>query len=652
MTEPVSPDHAGIWAASLWDDAASRWTEREGQDRNYRLHVVHPAIRKILRERFPDGGIRLLDLGCGDGSFLDDAENAALLRDGAYYGVDVSPELVGRAEEKHHGPGRTFGIADLAAPGDGLLPGGENAWNCALSVFVVQEMPDLTVFFERLWRIAAPGTCVIVVTVHSAFGGWLRDAGRMPEAGLDPGEDWRWAGRYPIVDEPREPFYLPYFHRTEEDYRAAFERAGFRIRDVRGIPDGDERARLRAEGISPFIPFETNAYWPRMAEGPSGMLILAERGEHPVESRRHRMLLPAVMTGGRSYEELREYFMGLLEKADAPLRLETYQGPETYDLDRVTYIIPPVTDANQRDHWNPGNIYVVRSGTVAIGRVFYTRSSGEYLVEELILARGDIFGEFEVPLSILGSPASWDGKLPPRFNMTYGAWASGPALNWAMAYPRYIPRESVARENARVAVHPFYIKSKNIRPETKAEVFIVPIERFEEILSANAGAAAWFLTDVLWKTRLYFEPPSEGYGRSPSDTIARLLIRIMAYRIRVGLVVREERDGRTVCRTFLGPAEWVKYGLGSFAALLMEQVRSGGNVREQRELDVFPREMEGHLRAAYHFPVKDLDDDMLRAMGCRPEVDRDDGRFGLLTGIRMELDDLDFFKEYLLERGE
>lgn len=371
------------------------------------------------------------------------------------------------------------------------------------------------------------------------------------------------------------------------------------------------------------------------------------------DSKRRGPALPEVMTGGRSYEELRVHFMELLAGEEAPLRMETYRDPGLYDPDRVTYIIPPVTDVAQREGWSPGNIYVVKRGAVAIGRVFYTKSSGEYLIEELILNRGDIFGEFEVPLSILGSPAAWEAKLPPRFNMTYGAWASGPALNWAMAYPRYIPRDSMVRDNARVAVHPFYIKSKNIRPETEAEVFIIPIERFERILAAHPEATTWFLTNVLWKTRLYFEPPSEGYGRSPSDLIARLLIRILAYRIRLGLVVRDVSGSRTGCRTFIGPTEWLKYGLGSFAAPLVEVVRAaGGSQREQTDLDVFPDELGKHLHVSYHYPVKDLDDGMLRAMGCHPEEDRHEGRYGLLTGIRMELDDLDYFKEYLLERGE
>ncbi len=359
------------------------------------------------------------------------------------------------------------------------------------------------------------------------------------------------------------------------------------------------------------------------------------------------------MTGGRSYEELRERFMELIVANASSLQLMNYSSPELYNPDRVTYIIPPVTDIERRGDWNPGNIYVVKDGIVAIGRVFYTRTSGEYLIEELILKKGDIFGEFEVPLSILRNTESDETKLPPRFNMTYGAWASGPALNWAMAYPRDIERDSVVPENAKVAVHPFYIKSKNIRPETNANVILLPVEQFEDIVSSYPEAMTWFLMNVLRKTRLYFEPPSHGYGRSPMDIISRMFIRILAYRIRLGLIVTEYKGDKTSCRTFIGPTEWLKYGLGAFMTDLKEIIHStGGKIREPIRLPIFNDELGNTADVTVHSPVKDLDDQMLVAMGCFPEEDRRENRYGLLTGIKMTVHNLDFFNNYLLEKGE
>lgn len=361
--------------------------------------------------------------------------------------------------------------------------------------------------------------------------------------------------------------------------------------------------------------------------------------------------LPEAMTGGRSYEELRTYFMSLLK--DAPGERQVFDSPELYSPNRVTYIIPPVTDIEHRDEWKPGNMYIVEDGVVAIGRVFYTRTSGEYLIEELVLRRGDIFGEFEVPLSILGSADTMNAQLPPRFNMTYGAWASGPALNWSMAYPREIPRDTVVPENAKLAAHPFYIKSKNIRPHTGATVYVMPVHDFEALAVSHPAAMTWFLTNVLLKTRLYFEPPSQGYGRLPVDSLARLFIRILAYRLRLGIVVTGQDGSRKTCRTFLGPTEWLRYGLGAFMTDLKEVSHdAGAGAREPFRLPVFGDELESLIEVTAHFPVKDIDDEMLTAMGCAPDEDRRENRYGLLSGIRIDCSDIDRFNRYLLERGE
>jgi hypothetical protein len=358
------------------------------------------------------------------------------------------------------------------------------------------------------------------------------------------------------------------------------------------------------------------------------------------------------MTGDRSYFELRDSFMELV-KASPSASVTSYTSPELYSENRVTYIIPPVTDIEQRDEWNPGDIYVVNGGTVVIGRVFYTRTSGEYLIEELVLKEGDIFGEFEVPLTILGHPHEMMGTFPPRFSMTYGAWASGPALNWAMSYPRDIARDSVVPENAKVAVHPFYIKSKNIRPVTGADVITLPAVEFEHIVSTHPEAMTWFLMNVLRKTRLYFEPPSQGYGRSPVDIVGRLIIRLLAYRIRLGIAVFSEENGRKTCSTFLGPTEWLKFGLSTFMTDMKEVIHElGAKTREALVLPVFNDELADIVEITAHYPVKDLDDEILEAMGCLPEEDRKENRYGLLTGIKVTCRDIAAFNDYLITKGE
>ncbi len=363
--------------------------------------------------------------------------------------------------------------------------------------------------------------------------------------------------------------------------------------------------------------------------------------------------MPDVMTGGRSYTELHDRFMEILQKKAGSGEIRTFNSPELYDTNRVSYIIPPITDIEKRGDWKPGSIYIVQDGTVAIGSVGYTRTSGEFLIEELILRRGDIFGEYEVPLSVIAHAVPGVEIFPPRFNMTYGAWATGPSLNWSMAYPRHIIRDEIVPESAKVGVHPFYIKSKNIRPETCAVVMVIPVGIFESLISEHPEAMTWFLMNVLRKTRLYFEPPSQGYGRSSVDIISRFIIRILAYRIRHNIVVSEKNNGKTACRTFIGPTEWLKYVFGTYMADLKEVVHSaGGTTREPVSLPLFSDELENLIEVVSHYPVKDVDDTMLGTMGCSPEEDRHENRYGLLSGIMIRLHDLDAFNRYLLEKGE
>lgn len=659
---------AETWADNVWHDAYTRWSGRSGQDKSYRWNVIHPAIVKILEERFKGKHLRILDLGCGDGVMLDNYKSWELMgNDGFYLGIDVSPELLEEARKSHQEKNVRFIEGNLTDPDlPRIIASQETSrWDCILSVFVIQEIPDIRSFLDNLAPLFETDTLGLIITVHPDFAEWLKKTEKIRIAEDESHDDssrdslWQWAGYYPIVDEPTETFYLPHFQRSIEEYRSLIEQAGMTIEKIIELPEKEhDLPHLVKQGFSPFTPFESNVYWPRMGQEPSSVAFIVKKKPKKPKSagKKHaRDKIPGVppeITGNRSWDELRDRFMELLAASDRA-EIRHYSGPELFSYNRVTYIIPPITDIEHRADWKPGDIYVVRDGSVAIGSVCYTRTSGEYLVEELMLKPGDIFGEFEVPLSILRNSESGEYRLPPRFNMTYGAWASGPALNWAMAYPRQIIRDSVVPENAKVAVHPFYIKSKNIRPETNVEIILLPVEDFEEIVGTYPEALTWFLMNVLRKTRLYFEPPSQGYGLSPVDILSRLFIRILIYRIRLGCVVTELAGERTSCRTFIGPTEWLKYSIGPFVSGLKEIIHSvGGTLREPVVLPIFSDELKDLIEVTAHFPVKDLDDKMLSAMGCSPEEDRRENRYGLLTGIKITLSDLDYFNRYLLEKGE
>jgi len=282
---------AESWAASLWREALPRWKERPGQDTNYRLHVVFPALRSALSDHFPGGNPRILELGCGDGNLLDERFVRERLENGGeYLGIDISPELLETAAARHPGGNIRFLTRDVTKKAFvEHVTKRETTWDVVVSILAIQEIPDLESFMDNLSRVASSDTLILFVAVHPDFGRWLMETGRMRKEdalshGTAEGMQWRWAGYYPIVDEGREPFLLPYFHRSMDDYLALFRKFGFGMKDVVEIPDREHLLpELVERKISPFVPFETNLYWPRIAAEPSSVLFIAmkeSRYEH------------------------------------------------------------------------------------------------------------------------------------------------------------------------------------------------------------------------------------------------------------------------------------------------------------------------------------------------------------------------------------
>lgn len=277
---------AEIWVSSVWTDALPHWSVRSGQDKSYRWHVIHPAIVNILRKIYQNRHLRILDLGCGDGIMLDDQTMRELIaNDGAYLGIDISRELLDKARQCHNEKNISFlqgNLSDLDF--FQRIIERMDKWDCIVSVFVIQEIPDIESFLENLRQLLETVNVAIIVTVHPDFAEWLKQTGEMqladdlPEYCELKNFPWRWAGYYPIVNEPHDTFFLPYFHRNIEDYRSLMERFGIAIEKIVELPDKqNELPLLVKQGFSPFYQFEKNIYWPRICEEPSALAIIARK---------------------------------------------------------------------------------------------------------------------------------------------------------------------------------------------------------------------------------------------------------------------------------------------------------------------------------------------------------------------------------------
>ena len=297
MKRPISSMHtphddiesmiteAASWVDGVWRNASLRWQERSGQDRNYRSHVIMPAVGDIIRNLFGGGrNLDLLDLGCGDGVVLDDPLTGDFaLPPGSYLGIDRVPDLIEHARHRHRAENISFMQGDLTDTGlSESIAGHHRDWDCVLSLFVPQELPDITSFLSVIAEVLDRDSRAVLVTVHPEFAEWLRETGHIRVIDHFSGSPlWDWAGLYPIVDEPNEPFYLPHFQRGIETYVSLCGQAGLKVETIHELPEPDrELPRLVKEGTSPFAPFETNVYWPRIGEAPSAVALVISKETH------------------------------------------------------------------------------------------------------------------------------------------------------------------------------------------------------------------------------------------------------------------------------------------------------------------------------------------------------------------------------------
>jgi 2-polyprenyl-3-methyl-5-hydroxy-6-metoxy-1,4-benzoquinol methylase len=143
---------------SCWDEAASAWSVFAGHDLDFhRLRIHGPALLAACGDV---RGLRVLDLGCGDGWLC------RKLADGGatVVGVDVSGEqiAVARAHGKE-GERVDYRVMD-AADVDGVAWGGH--FDLATACMSLQDMPDPGAVLAAVRDVLAPDGLVVCAVPH------------------------------------------------------------------------------------------------------------------------------------------------------------------------------------------------------------------------------------------------------------------------------------------------------------------------------------------------------------------------------------------------------------------------------------------------------------------------------------------------------
>ncbi len=120
------------------------------KDLNFRrVQETAPALRWLK----PAAGERILDIGCGEGSY----NYRIALRGARVFGFDLNRDQLRRAAAFHHAPGSGYFCADASA-----FPLHSSQFDTVMSLCVFEHLPDDRKTLQEMWRVLRPGGRILL----------------------------------------------------------------------------------------------------------------------------------------------------------------------------------------------------------------------------------------------------------------------------------------------------------------------------------------------------------------------------------------------------------------------------------------------------------------------------------------------------------
>jgi ubiquinone/menaquinone biosynthesis C-methylase UbiE len=202
-----------------WGGVAAWYETHLKGDDTYHAKVIAPNLMRILN---PKQGMKVLDMGCGEGYFTRIIDAS-----GAYVeGADIAKELIAKA--KAASPEVVFHVA----PAEKMTAAKDGYFDALVCVLALQNMEHLDAVAKEVARVLQPKGRAVFVLNHPAF--------RIPKV-----SSWGWDEKsktqYRRIDrylsQSRASIDMApgkgtkhttwSFHRSMQDYMKAFAGAGF-----------------------------------------------------------------------------------------------------------------------------------------------------------------------------------------------------------------------------------------------------------------------------------------------------------------------------------------------------------------------------------------------------------------------------------------
>ncbi|MQA91973.1 MAG: methyltransferase domain-containing protein [Gemmatimonas sp.] len=207
-----------------WDAIASFWHDRMGEGNDFVDLLIWPIVRRLLP---PLEGLRVIDIGCGNGLF-----SRKLAAEGArVYAFDYSTNMIDHARAATREHAIEYDVLDAVDPDDlAQLP--TDRFDAALCTMVLMDMRNVEPLMSVLPRILARGASFVFATAHPCFNSphaRLENFGRDGEGSPTSVrvEAYRTPSRSRDMAMTGQPVRTLFFHRSISDLlRPAFA-AGF-----------------------------------------------------------------------------------------------------------------------------------------------------------------------------------------------------------------------------------------------------------------------------------------------------------------------------------------------------------------------------------------------------------------------------------------
>ena len=131
--------------------------------RFFGLGKHEPLDESVLRKLDGSDCRRLLDVGCGSGTFL--SRISAINRDTSLFGIDLVPETVRIAKERL-GEKAEIRLCDICSE---QVPWGDNSFDHVVCVTTFHEFHNPKKALSEMHRIVRPQGCVIIADKTSFF---------------------------------------------------------------------------------------------------------------------------------------------------------------------------------------------------------------------------------------------------------------------------------------------------------------------------------------------------------------------------------------------------------------------------------------------------------------------------------------------------